>query len=101
MNGQAYMASRTAASFRRHLWRQHLGLIPRQDCTLEDASRHPTDAMRPAPHPNPDPARLDDEYERLVADPLSEEVEKLWKGQVRTRLRNAVMPGSSPGLSLF
>ncbi|KAH0437464.1 hypothetical protein IEQ34_026228 [Dendrobium chrysotoxum] len=30
MNGEKYIASRFAASFRRHLWRQHLGLIEPQ-----------------------------------------------------------------------
>lgn len=32
MNGQKYMAARFAATFRRQLFKQHLGLIPPQDC---------------------------------------------------------------------
>lgn len=83
MNGDKYMASPFAASFRRHLWRQHLGLIPPQECTPETAAHYPTDAMRPAPHANPDPVAMahKNEWERLVEDPLSDELEKMWKGQ--------------------
>lgn len=86
MNGEKYMAAPFAASFRRHLWRQHLGLIPPQECTDKTAKTYPTDAMKPAPYPNPDPVQLakESEWERLVEDPLSEEVEKLWKGQAQS-----------------
>ncbi|PWN96045.1 phospholipase D/nuclease [Tilletiopsis washingtonensis] len=84
MNGEKYMAGRFVASFRRHLFRQHLGLVSPQECTPE--SGEPTDAMRPAPHPNPDPEAMaqEEEWEALVADPLSEELEQMWKGQART-----------------
>lgn len=53
MNGEKYLASKFAASFRRHLWRQHLGLIDPQECTPNTSKNYPTAAMRPAPHPNP------------------------------------------------
>ncbi|MCO5588220.1 hypothetical protein L7F22_042175 [Adiantum nelumboides] len=85
MNGEKYMASLFAASFRRHLWRQHLGLVEPQYCTPESAKKYPTAAMRPAPHSNPDPSQSlsgkDGEWEKLVEDPLGDEVEQLWKGQ--------------------
>ncbi|KDN41694.1 phospholipase D/nuclease [Tilletiaria anomala UBC 951] len=84
MDGKPYMASTFAASFRRHLWRQHLGLIPPQGCTPEEARSFPTAAMRPAPYPNPDPSIINDEYDQLVQDPLSEELERMWKGQATT-----------------
>lgn len=32
MNGERYMATRFAATFRRQLFKQHLGLVPPQDC---------------------------------------------------------------------
>ena len=32
MNGEKYMAARFAATFRRQLFKQHLGLVPPQDC---------------------------------------------------------------------
>ncbi|PWN86991.1 phospholipase D/nuclease [Acaromyces ingoldii] len=93
MNGEKYMASRFAASFRRHLWRQHLGLVAPQYCSPESAATYPTEAMRPAPHGNPDPEKMaaaegastqEREWERLVADPLSDEVERMWKGQAKS-----------------
>lgn len=87
MNGEKYMASKFAASFRRHLWRQHLGLVAPQECTPETAKTYPTPAMKPAPHGNPDPTQQlsgkDVEWERLVTDPLSDEVEHLWKEQAQ------------------
>jgi phospholipase D1/2 len=86
MNGEKYMASKFAASFRRHLWRQHLGLIPPQECNAETAKTYPTPAMRPAPYLNPNPIEMakESEWERLVEDPLSEELEKMWKGQAKS-----------------
>lgn len=42
MNGQKYMAARFAATFRRQLFKQHLGLVPPQDCPGPVTS-----AMRP------------------------------------------------------
>lgn len=92
MNGEKYVASRFAASFRRHLWRQHLGLVRQpQYCSPESAKHYPTEGMRPAPHGNPDPERMlhEDEWEKLVADPLSDEVEKLWKTQAQTNTQIA------------
>jgi phospholipase D1/2 len=86
MNGEKYMAAPFAASFRRHLWRQHLGLIPSQECNDVTAKTYPTDAMRPAPFANPDPVQLakESEWERIVEDPLSDELEKMWKGQAKS-----------------
>lgn len=40
--------------------------------------------MRAAPAPNPDPSIINDEYEALVEDPLSEELERMWKEQATT-----------------
>ncbi|KAK0542728.1 hypothetical protein OC846_006498, partial [Tilletia horrida] len=82
MDGKPYMAGKFAAGFRRHLFRQHLGLVKPQFCDEETAKSYPTDAMRPAPHPNPDPEEsTNDEWEQIVIDPLSDELDAMWKGQ--------------------
>jgi phospholipase D1/2 len=54
---------------------EHLGLIPPQDCN----SRQPTitSAMRPAPFPASDMTHSDED--RLVADPLIQQTDQLWK----------------------
>jgi len=68
MNGRPYNAARFAASLRRKLFRQHLGLIPPQNVT---SRREPvTSFMRPAPEPNEDETYLDEDAR--VADPLSD-----------------------------
>ncbi|PAV14831.1 phospholipase D nuclease [Pyrrhoderma noxium] len=69
MDGRPYMAARFAATLRRQLYKEHLGLIPPQDCQ----SRHEqvTAAMRPAPIPNED--ETDSREDELVADPLADE----------------------------
>ncbi|KAJ7071352.1 hypothetical protein C8F01DRAFT_429874 [Mycena amicta] len=74
MNGKPYAVSRFAASLRRKLFREHLGLIPPQTATMHE--QRPTDFMRPAPHPNPD--EMHDEHDALVADPLSAKTLDLW-----------------------
>ncbi|KAH9971268.1 phospholipase D [Russula compacta] len=68
MDGHPYSAARFAASLRRRLFRQHVGLIPPQNVT----SRHEnvTSFMRAAPVPNIDETGL--EEEAWVADPLSD-----------------------------
>lgn len=86
MNGEPWEASKFASSFRRFLWRQHLGWIKPQECNADIAREYPTDAMRPAPHPIPDPASpegdlQEQEWEQRVADPLSAELLATWKAQ--------------------
>jgi phospholipase D1/2 len=98
MNGVPYPVSRFAATLRRQLYKgnillslytdsfkfslwglEHLGLIPPQDCN----SRHPTvtNEMRPAPFPLSDMTHT--EEDNLVADPLSQETDELWKYTAR------------------
>jgi phospholipase D1/2 len=79
MNGQPYMAARFAATLRRQLYKEHLGLIPPQDA--DDDDNHPTPFMRPAPHPNPD--QLHSKEDQLVADPLSSDTINLWTSTAR------------------
>ncbi|KXN92484.1 Phospholipase D1 [Leucoagaricus sp. SymC.cos] len=74
MNGQSYQVSRFAASLRRKLYREHLGLIKPQIAGRREAV---TEFMRPVPHSNPD--ETFEPEDQLVADPLSEETNRLWK----------------------
>ncbi|KAH8990383.1 hypothetical protein EDB86DRAFT_2939025 [Lactarius hatsudake] len=68
MDGRPYSAGRFAASLRRKLFRQHLGLIPPQNVTSR--REHVTSFMRPAPVSNDDETNL--EEDARVADPLSD-----------------------------
>ena len=73
MDGQPYKAGHHAATLRRLLWREHLGLLPAQ--TL-DASDDPN-AQPPDVCPNN--IMEGPEYE-FVADPLSDKVWDMWTG---------------------
>jgi len=79
MNGVPYPVARFATTLRRQIYKEHLGLIPPQDCD----SRHPTvtNEMRPAPFP---PSEMKHSREdSLVADPLIPETDQLWKETAR------------------
>lgn len=74
MDGQPYKVSRFAATLRRKLFREHLGLIPPED----HSQRFPeaTSFMRPAPFPNKDEtATREDQF---VMDPISDEMDLFW-----------------------
>lgn len=77
MNGQSYRASRLAATLRRHLWREHLGLLPPQDLdgTHNPNAQPPTDCL------NADNEGPEDVF---VSDPLGEELWDTWKKQATT-----------------
>jgi len=79
MNGNPYHASRFAATLRRQLYKEHLGLIPPQPCD----SRNPevTAAMRPAPILNQD--EFGTHIDNLVADPLSPNTDELWNSTAK------------------
>lgn len=77
MNGQPYRAARLAATLRRHLWREHLGLLLPQEF---DSSNNPN-AQPPNDCPNSNGEGP--EYE-FVADPLGEELWKTWASQATT-----------------
>ncbi|KAG6828047.1 hypothetical protein H0H92_009547 [Tricholoma furcatifolium] len=66
MDGRPYLASRFAATLRRKLYREHLGLIEPQ---MVNGDPRVTSFMRPAPYPNEDETGL--QYDALVADPIS------------------------------
>ncbi|EED15583.1 phospholipase PldA, putative [Talaromyces stipitatus ATCC 10500] len=77
MNGQPYRAARLAATLRRHLWREHLGLLLPQEL---DGSNNPN-AQPPDDCPNS--IGEGHEYE-FVTDPLSEELWETWTTQATT-----------------
>ncbi|KAG8215687.1 hypothetical protein J3R82DRAFT_7561 [Butyriboletus roseoflavus] len=66
MDGRPYMAARFAATLRRKLFREHLGLIGPQHTT-----HRPDSFMQPAPIPNDDETYLP--ADAAVADPLADE----------------------------
>jgi phospholipase D1/2 len=74
MNGQPYKAGHHAATLRRMLWREHLGLVPPQDL---DASKDPN-AQPPGDSPND---LLEGEHFDFVADPLGDKVWDMWTQQ--------------------
>jgi len=79
MDGKPYMAARFAASLRRKLYREHLGLIPPQFC--EEPNHEVTSFMRPAPFPNDDETVLREDA--LVADPIADATLDLWNNTAR------------------
>ncbi|KAI9688104.1 MAG: hypothetical protein M1822_001610 [Bathelium mastoideum] len=78
MNGQPYTASYHAASLRRILWREHLGLVPPQPL---DASQDPN--AQPPGHGDNEWLQ-GDEHDALVADPLSDELWHAWTERATT-----------------
>jgi phospholipase D1/2 len=74
MDGKPYKAARHAATLRRHLWREHLGLLSAQDY---DASQAPN-ARSPDVCLNEDETGAEDAF---VMDPLSDGVWNLWTEQ--------------------
>jgi len=79
MNGRPYAAAKFAATLRRRLYREHLGLLEPQVCDGE--TRNVTNFMRPAPHPIEDESHL--EEDQAVADPLSDVTISLWENTAR------------------
>jgi len=78
MDGREYQAGHHAATLRRMLWREHLGLLPAQPLDAsEDPNAQPPDVC-------PNHWHEGDEWDRLVTDPLSDEVWNLWTQQATT-----------------
>ncbi|KAJ5349556.1 hypothetical protein N7541_007283 [Penicillium brevicompactum] len=74
MNGAPYQASRFAATLRRQLWREHLGLLPAQEY---DSPEHPNSRSVDECLNQIDLGAEDD----FVADPLGEGVWNTWTSQ--------------------
>ncbi|KAF7503032.1 hypothetical protein GJ744_004708 [Endocarpon pusillum] len=77
MDGKPFQAGHHAATLRRHLWREHLGLIEAQPL---NADKDPN-AQPPTDCPNDVGSGKEFEF---VADPLGDEVWDLWKTQATT-----------------
>lgn len=78
MDGKQYTASHLAATLRRMLWREHLGLLPAQSLDGSD------DPNAQPPNDSPNFWHEGDEYDELVADPLGDKVWDLWTKQADT-----------------
>ncbi|KAI0482500.1 phospholipase D/nuclease [Xylariaceae sp. FL0804] len=79
MDGQPFEAGRHAATLRRYLWREHLGLLPPQKL---DASDDPN--ARPPGEDSPNDAWDRDDSYKFVEDPLSDEVWDMWTNNATT-----------------
>lgn len=73
MAGEPFEAGWHAATLRRHLWREHLGLLPPQAL---DASKDPN--AQPPGEDSPNEVGDGDENWGLVEDPLSDELWDMW-----------------------
>lgn len=78
MDGREYTAGHHAATLRRMLWREHLGLIPAQKLDAED------DVNAQPPSDGDNDWFQGDEYDLLVADPLSDDVWQMWTERATT-----------------
>jgi phospholipase D1/2 len=77
MDGKPYNAGRHAATLRRLLWREHLGLLPPEDLDgTNDANSQP-------PGDCPNESFEGPEYE-FVADPLGDKVWEMWCNNAST-----------------
>lgn len=78
MDGKEYMAGHHAATMRRSLWREHLGLLPAQALDAND------DVNAQLPDQGENDYFANDQYDSFVTDPLSDDLWKLWTDQATT-----------------
>lgn len=81
MAGEAYTAGHHAATLRRMLWREHLGLLPAQPISAED------DINAQPPGDGENQWCKGDEYDKLVADPLNDKLWDLWTSRATTNTK--------------
>ncbi|KXX82091.1 Phospholipase D1 [Madurella mycetomatis] len=79
MDGQPFEAGWHAATLRRYLWREHLGLLPPQDL---DASDDPN--AQPPGDDSPNDVWDKDDSWKIVEDPLSDELWEMWTARADT-----------------
>lgn len=78
MNGQRFKAGHHAATLRRMLWREHLGLLPAQRLDAsEDPNAQPPGDCDNDIHADGDQA----DFYKFVEDPLNDELWELWTKQ--------------------
>jgi phospholipase D1/2 len=76
MDGKPFEAGYHAATLRRYLWREHLGLLPAQD---HDATDDPN--AQPPSEESPNNVYDKDETWAFVEDPLDEKMWETWTKQ--------------------
>lgn len=76
MDGKPYEAGYHATTLRRHLWREHLGLLPPQTFNAEGD----INALPPTVNPENN-INDDDKYWKFVEDPLGDDLWKMWTEQ--------------------
>lgn len=76
MDGQPYEAGYHAATLRRYLWREHMGLLGPQHFDAKDDMN----ALPPSVNPNNDIHDQDDSW-KFTEDPLCDELWAKWTGQ--------------------
>ncbi|KAI9167214.1 Phospholipase D1 [Paramyrothecium foliicola] len=82
MDGQPFEAGYHAATLRRYLWREHMGLLPPQDFNADD------DINALPPNVNPENNIYDqDETWNFVEDPMSEDLWNTWTSQADTNTK--------------
>ncbi|KAK1831867.1 phospholipase D1 [Podospora conica] len=79
MDGKPFEAGYHAATLRRYLWREHLGLLPPQDL---DASGDPN--AQPPGEDSPNDVGDQDESWNMVEDPLGDELWDMWTSRSTT-----------------
>ncbi|KAI0413299.1 phospholipase D/nuclease [Xylaria grammica] len=79
IDGQRFEAGKHAATLRRYLWREHLGLLPPQE---HDASRDPN--AQPPGESSPNDIWDRDESYKFVEDPMSDELWEQWTTNATT-----------------
>ncbi|KAF2719312.1 phospholipase D/nuclease [Polychaeton citri CBS 116435] len=78
MSGQDFVAGHHAATLRRMLWREHLGLLPAQSLDAGD------DINALPPEDGDNDWKQGDEYDALVEDPLSDDLWEMWTSRATT-----------------
>lgn len=78
MDGKDFMAGKHAATLRRLLWREHMGLIPPQNFDADD------DVNAQPPGDGDNDWLAGDEWDKFVTDPLSDEVWNMWTTNATT-----------------
>lgn len=78
MDGQQYKAAHHAATLRRMLWREHLGLLPAQPLNADkDPNAQP-------PQDSDNEWNAGDEWDKFVTDPMSDELWEMWTTRATT-----------------
>lgn len=81
MDGKEYKAGRHAATLRRMLWREHMGLLhPQAINASDDPNAQPPNVCPNDPHDSGE----DEKQYKFVEDPLSDEVWKQWTESATT-----------------